>query len=145
MVCKRGKRPGVHEFHRRIGQVLSSPGKRLIGLEQGVQTEIKIPAREAFGERDEDLVRTISLSEFPAGRDLEPGRWATAKSEATGAQYSYLVCEKTDSTITVDYNHPLAGKNLNYSVRVVLVRPALADELEFVRPCEHGQAASQED
>lgn len=137
--------PASMNFIAGYGQVLPALENRLIGLEQGVQTEIKIPAREAFGERDEDLVRTISLSEFPAGRDLEPGRWATAKSEATGAQYSYLVCEKTDSTITVDYNHPLAGKNLNYSVRVVLVRPALADELEFVRPCEHGQAASQED
>ena len=146
MVCKRAKTiPASMNFIAGYGQVLPALEKRLIGLEQGAQAELKIPAREAFGERDEGLVRTMSLSEFPAGRDLEPGRWATAKNEATGAQYSYLVCEKTDSTITMDYNHPLAGKNLNYSVRVVLVRPALADELEFVRPCEHGQAASQED
>jgi len=137
--------PASMNFIAGYGQVLPALENGLIGLEQGAQTELKIPAREALGDRDEGLVQTISLSEFPAGLDLEPGRWATAKNEATGAQYSYLVCEKTDSTITVDYNHPLAGKNFNYSVRVVLVRPALADELEFLRPCEHGQAGSQED
>jgi FKBP-type peptidyl-prolyl cis-trans isomerase SlyD len=137
--------PASMNFIAGYGQILPALENRLIGLEPGVQAELKIPAREGFGDRDEGLVQTMSLAEFPAGRNLEPGRWATAKNEATGAQYSYLVCEKTDSTITVDYNHPLAGKNLNYSVRVMLVRQALADELEFVRPCEHGQAASQED
>ncbi len=137
--------PASMNFIAGYGQILPALENGLIGLEQGAQAELKIPAREGFGDRDEGLVRTMSLSEFPAGRGLEPGRWATAKNEATGAQYSYLVCEKTDSTITVDYNHPLAGKDLNYSLRVVLVRLALADELEYVRPCEHGQAASQED
>ncbi len=136
--------PASMNFMAGYGQILPALENGLIGLDQGAQTELKIPAREAFGDRDEDLVRTMSLSEFPAGRDLKPGRWATAKNAATGAQYSYLVCEKTDSTITVDYNHPLAGKNLNYSLKVVLVRPASADELEFVRPCDHGQAALQE-
>ena len=137
--------PASMNFVAGYGQILPALENGLIGLEQGAQAEFKISAREAFGERDEGRVRTISLSEFPAGRDLDPGRWAIAKNQATGAQYCYLVCEKTDSTITVDYNHPLAGKNLNYGVKVVLVRPALAEELEFVCPCEHGQASSQED
>ena len=137
--------PASMNFVAGYGQILPALENGLIGLAHGAQVELKIPARVAFGERDEGLVRTIFLSEFPAGRDLETGRWAIAKNEATGARYGYLVCGKTDSTITVDYNHPLAGKNLNYSVKVVLVRPALAEELEFVRPCEYGRSASLED
>jgi FKBP-type peptidyl-prolyl cis-trans isomerase SlyD len=125
--------------------VLPALEKGLIGLEQGALAELEIPAREAFGERDESMVRTLELRSFPSGRDLEPGRWAIAKNQATGAQYSYLVLEKTDSTITVDYNHPLAGKDLHYKVKIALVRPALPEELEFLRPCEHSQAASPED
>jgi FKBP-type peptidyl-prolyl cis-trans isomerase SlyD len=132
--------PASMNFIAGYGQVLPALEKGLIGLEQGEQKELMIAARDGFGERDQSLVRTMALCEFPPGRNLEPGRWAVAKNEATGAQYSYFVSEKTDSTITVDYNHPLAGKDLYYSVKVVLVRPALAEELEFLRPCEHGQA-----
>ena len=130
--------PASMNFIVGYGQILAALEKGLIGLEQGAQNELMIPARDGFGEHDESLVRTMALSEFPQGRDLEPGRWATAKNKETGAQYSYLIKEKTDSTITLDYNHPLAGKDLYYRVYVVLVRPALAEELEFLRPCEHG-------
>jgi FKBP-type peptidyl-prolyl cis-trans isomerase SlyD len=121
------------------GQVLPSLEQELIGLEQGAQKEVTIPARDGFGEREPSLVQTMAFSEFPQGRDLEPGKWAMAKNESTGARYSYFVSEKTASTITVDYNHPLAGRDLHYFVNVILVRPALPEELEYLRPCEHGQ------
>ncbi len=137
--------PASMNFIAGYAQVLPALEKELIGLEQGVLRKIMIPARDGFGERDPSLVRTMALSGFPSGRNLEPGRWAVARNEATGVQYGYFVSEKTDSTITVDYNHPLAGKDLYYSLNVVLVRPALAEELEFVRPCGQGQAESWED
>jgi FKBP-type peptidyl-prolyl cis-trans isomerase SlyD len=139
------KAPASMNFIVGYGQVLPALEKGLSGLEQGARTQLKIPAGEAFGEHDEDLVRTLDLRSFPAGRDLEPGKWAIAKNQATGAQYSYKVVDKTDSTVTVDYNHPLAGKDLHYDVKVALVRPALPEEMEFLRPCEHEQAAPMED
>ena len=131
--------PASMNFIAGYGQVLPALEQELTGLEQGSQKEVTIPARDGFGEREPSLVQTMALSEFPQGRDLQPGRWAIAKNESTGAQYSYFVCEKTASTVTVDYNHPLAGKDLHYRVNVVLVRPALTEELEYLRPCEYGQ------
>jgi len=139
------KTPASMNFVAGYGQVLPALEKALTGLEQGTQTELKIPASEAFGEHDDGLVRTLDLHSFPHGRSLEPGKWAVAKNEATGAQYSYLVIDKTDSTITVDHNHPLAGKDLYYKVRVALVRPALPEEMEFLRPCEHTQESVMEE
>jgi FKBP-type peptidyl-prolyl cis-trans isomerase SlyD len=136
--------PASMNFIAGYGQVLPALERELTGLEQGAFKEITIRACEGFGEYDQSLVRTIDLSGFPHGRNLEPGRWATARNEATGVQYSYFVTAKTDSTITVDYNHPMAGKDLHYSVNVILVRPALAEELEFLRPCEHGQEDPEE-
>lgn len=135
---KGGNTPASLNFIVGYGQLLPALENGLIGLEQGARKELMIPAAEGFGERDQSLVRTMTFSEFPRGRDLVPGRWAIAKNESTGAQYSYFVCDKTDSTVTLDFNHPLAGKDLYYTVKVVLVRPALAEELEFLRPCEHG-------
>jgi FKBP-type peptidyl-prolyl cis-trans isomerase SlyD len=134
--------PASMNFIAGYQQILPALEQELTGLEQGAQKELTIPARDGFGERDESLVQTMALSGFPQGRDLEPGKWAIAKNEATGAQYSYFVSRKTSSTITVDYNHPLAGKDLHYRVSVVFVRPALAEELEFLRPCQHGRETS---
>jgi FKBP-type peptidyl-prolyl cis-trans isomerase SlyD len=139
------KAPASMNFIAGYGQVLPALEKMLTGLEQGARAELKIPAGEAFGEHEDDLVQTLDLRSFPSGRDLEPGRWAIAKNETTGAQYGYLVVDKTDATITVDYNHPLAGKDLHYELRVALVRPALPEEMEFLRPCEHPQTAATED
>jgi len=133
------KTPASMNFVAGYDQILCALENQLIGLEQGEQKELVIPTGDAFGERDQSLIRTMALSGFPHGRDLEPGRWAIAKNEDTGAQYGYFVIEKSDSTITVDYNHPLAGKDLYYSVKVVLVRPALTEELAILRPCEHGE------
>ena len=53
--------PASMNFIVGYGQILPALENGLIGLEQGVQAELKIPAREAFGERDEDMVRTLSL------------------------------------------------------------------------------------
>jgi len=69
--------PASMNFIAGYGQILPALENGLIGLEQGAQTELKIPGREGFGDRDEGLVRTMSLSEFPAGRDLEPGQHRT--------------------------------------------------------------------
>jgi len=136
--------PASLNFVVGYGQVLQALEKGLTGLEQGDQIDILIPARDGFGERDQNLVQTLPRSGLPRAGDLEPGRWAIAKNQATGAQYGYFICKKTDETVTVDYNHPLAGKNLHYKIEVVLVRPALTEELEFLRPCEHGSRASQD-
>ena len=136
--------PASMNFIVGYGQILPALERQLIGLQEGEEKELKIPACEGFGERDQSLVHIMALCDFPQGRNLEQGRWAIAKNEASGAQYGYYVREKTDSTITVDYNHPLAGRDLYYSVKVVLVRQAFAEELEFLRPCEHGREPSQE-
>jgi len=127
------------------GQLLPALEKRLLGLTQGVEVQFVIPASEAFGEHDKNLVRTRTFTEFPAGHKLEPGKWAIAKNEDTHTQFGYFVSEKTDSSVTLDYNHPLAGKDLHYRIRIVHVRQALKEELEYLRPCEHGEASSQED
>ena len=118
-------------------QVLPALERELLGLTEGAEVDFVIPAAEAFGEYDAAQVHTITLEEFPEGRTLEVGKWIIATNEQTQAQYSYFVREKTEQSITLDFNHPLAGKDLYYQVKITSVRPALKEELEYVRPCEH--------
>jgi FKBP-type peptidyl-prolyl cis-trans isomerase 2 len=123
-------------------QVLPALEKNLLGLSQGAKTDFVIPASEAFGEHNSSMVHTRTFEEFPEGREFPEGKWVVATHEGTQAQYSYYVKEKTEETITLDFNHPLAGKALFYQVEVAVVRPALKEELEYLRPCEHkGDAA----
>lgn len=122
-------------------QILPALEQRLLGMEQGQEAEFVIPAREAFGPYDEGLVRTRNLLDFPEGRELSAGKWVIATNPDTQAQYSYLVRDKTAESIVLDFNHPLAGKDLFYRVKIVFVRSALEEELEYLRPCEHGPEA----
>jgi FKBP-type peptidyl-prolyl cis-trans isomerase SlyD len=123
-------------------QVLPALEARLLGLEQGAEAEFVIPAAEAFGEYDESQVQERTFEVFPEGRTLQAGRWAVATNEETQTQYGYFVRKRTDSSLVLDFNHPLAGKALHYRVKVVHVRDALKEELEYLRPCEH--ASDQE-
>jgi FKBP-type peptidyl-prolyl cis-trans isomerase SlyD len=118
-------------------QVLPALERKLLGLAEGAEIEFTIPASEAFGEYDVSQVHTKTFEEFPAGRSLEAGKWIVATNEQTQAQYSYYVREKTADTVSLDFNHPLAGKDLHYQVKIISVRPALREELEYLRPCEH--------
>ena len=127
-------------------QVLPGLEKRLLGLGEGAQVEFALPASEAFGKYDASQVHTRTFAEFPEGRSLEAGKWIIATNEQTQAQYGYFISGKTEDTVTLDFNHPLAGKDLHYEVKVVSVRPALKEELEYLRPCEHqeGSAPAEE-
>jgi FKBP-type peptidyl-prolyl cis-trans isomerase SlyD len=120
-------------------QIMPSLEHRLLGVEEGAQLTFVIPAREAFGEHLEHLVQRKDFQDFPRGRDLPVGKWVVAVNEYTQAQYSYFVQAKTEDQIVVDYNHPLAGKDLYYSLTVVKVRPASPEELAYLRPCETQQ------
>lgn len=127
------------------GELLPSLEHRLIGLAEGTEVDLVIPAREAFGEYDRTRVYTKTFEEFPAGRDLEAGKWIKAVNPQNEAQYNYYVKEKTDDALVLDFNHPLAGKDLYYHIKIILVRPALQEELEYLRPCEHNQEKAGSD
>ncbi len=122
------------------GELLPSLEHRLMGFVEGEEVDLVIPAKEAFGEYDETKVYSKSFTEFPEGRSFEAGKWVKAENPQTSAQYAYFVKDKTEDAVVLDFNHPLAGKDLHYHIRVLRVRPALMEELEFLRPCDHDEA-----
>ncbi|NLI80533.1 MAG: peptidylprolyl isomerase [Deltaproteobacteria bacterium] len=134
--------PASLNFVAGYNQLLPALERRLLGHCAGEELRFVIPAREAFGEYDETQVHRHTFDEFPQGRSLKVGKWVRAADSTTGAQYQYHVKEKNEDGILLDFNHPLAGKDLYYHVKIIFVRPALAEELEFLRPCEHAGEAS---
>jgi len=128
--------PASLNFVVGYNQILPALEQRLLGLTAGDKRDFTIPAREAFGARDPNQVQRRPFSEFPEGRSLDVGKWVIARNDATHAQYSYYVRDKSEDWVELDFNHPLAGEDLIYHVEVTHVRPATQDELEYLRPCE---------
>ena len=139
-VVKGHPEPASMNFVVGYNQVLPALESRLLGKREGETLSFVIPAREAFGHKNPNKIKRKSFEEFPPGRDLQAGRWVVATNETTGAQYSYYVVEKDETGVVLDYNHPLAGKDLHYHVKIVKVRPITVEEKAELRPCQTGDS-----
>ena len=102
--------------------------KALEGKVVGDTFKITVPADEAFGPRDEDLVEVLDRSDFPDDLELEPGMQFEAEDE-DGDSIVTITAVNGDE-ITVDSNPEFAGMDLTYEVKVVEIREATPEEIE---------------
>jgi FKBP-type peptidyl-prolyl cis-trans isomerase SlyD len=109
--------------------------RRLVGLRQDDTVEFVVPAAEAFGEYAPDFIQTWSHKVFPPGVELKPGAKVIPANLPFPPEYPLTVKEVTDDAVILDMNHPYAGHDLRYQVKVVEVRPATPEELEPVKQC----------
>jgi FKBP-type peptidyl-prolyl cis-trans isomerase SlyD len=102
----------------------------LQGKNVGDKVAVKMEPDDAFGEYDHDLVRVESRDMFP--KDIEVGMQLEGGAEDDDEEdyMLYTVVEVTDKEVTVDGNHPLAGKTLNFNATVTGVRAATREELD---------------
>jgi FKBP-type peptidyl-prolyl cis-trans isomerase SlyD len=98
----------------------------LDGRDVGYEVTLNLQPPDAFGERDERLVRTISKSEFPPGVKL--GGQLEGRND-DGTQRAFIVTKIKGPTVFLDGNHPLAGKALRFYLKVTGVRAATAEEI----------------
>ncbi len=129
----------VLEIFTGYNQLIPGLERRLVGRRMGEKLQIRLPPEEAFGPYRQEEVREKGYDEFPEGRGLEEGRWVVARDEKTRTAYGYFVRRKEKDRIVLDYNHPLAGKELVYDLEIQEVRPATEEERGLLRPCEAGR------
>jgi FKBP-type peptidyl-prolyl cis-trans isomerase SlyD len=102
----------------------------LQGKNIGDNVSVKMEPDDAFGEYEHDLVRVEPRDMFPKdieiGMQLEGG----AEDDEDEDYMLYTVVEITDKEVTVDGNHPLAGKSLSFTATVTGVRAATKEELD---------------
>lgn len=102
--------------------------KALAGKKAGDELEVTIEPADAYGEYSADRVQQVPIEAFEGVDELEPGMAFTAQTEH--GPVSIIVTEVEDGTVTVDGNHPLAGKALHFKVKVADVRDASEEELD---------------
>lgn len=109
------------------GNIIAGLERALTGRAPGEQFVAVIPPDEAYGERIEEMVQQVPRDMFRENQDIEVGmRFSGTTPEG---QLSVVVTEVEGDQITLDGNHPLAGKTLHFEVTVDTVREATAEEL----------------
>jgi len=110
-------------------QILPGLEDQLTGKRSGEDTTIVVPPEGGFGPHHNELVVSFPRSQFEF--DVTPGSVVQA-SLPDGRSRFLQVIEVSDETVTLDGNHPLAGKTLIFEVKVESVRPATPEEISTV-------------
>ncbi len=101
--------------------------KQLEGKAEGATFKTTIEPAEAYGESNPELVQTLPREMFKGVDNIEPGMGFTAQGPQ--GQQHIVVTEVNGDEVTVDGNHPMAGKTLHFDVEVVSVRDASEEEI----------------
>jgi len=100
------------------GQVIPGFEQAVIGMEVGDSTTVTIPAEEAYGVVEQDMIATFPRDQFPADMPLKVGDRLQLRSE-DGQVFFAGVVEVDDEKVKLDANHPLAGKTLIFEIERV--------------------------
>lgn len=106
------------EFEAGSGKVIKGFDEAVIGMEVGEEKKVHITKDKAYGDRKEELVKKAPKEQFPKDKKVEPGMML-AVGLPNGAQLPAVVTDVKENEVTIDMNHPLAGKDLNFKIKVV--------------------------
>jgi len=107
-----------YQFIIGSGEAISGFSQAVIGMKPGESKTVEIPVDEAYGPYDEDLVDILNRDALPSDMELAVGQWYQAYDQYDNL-ITFTILEISESTVTLDYNHPLAGKDLTFDIELV--------------------------
>jgi FKBP-type peptidyl-prolyl cis-trans isomerase SlyD len=116
------------EFVSDQGQIIPGLEKAIKEMKVGEEKVVEVPAKEAYGEYNPQLVETLPREQF-ANIDLQKGMTLYGQSP-DGQVVMVTVKDFDDKSVTIDYNHPLAGEDLTFNVKLISERDATLDEIK---------------
>ncbi len=117
----------LHYLHG-AGNIIVGLENELEGKKAGDSLSVDVQSDQAYGKRIEELVQEVPKDAFGELGDIEVGMRFQAETEQ--GPVPVVVTALTDSTVTVDGNHPLAGQDLHFDVTIKDVREASKEELD---------------
>jgi len=111
-----GKEP--LEFTLGAGKVIEGFDEAVTGMKVGEKKTVTIPADKAYGQRDESLVAEVSRDRLPATITPTIGMQLSI-TQTDGSKVYATITAMTDTTITLDANNPMAGKDLTFDLELV--------------------------
>jgi peptidylprolyl isomerase len=107
-------------FEMGAGQIIPGLEAALDGMAEGESKTVTVPAEQAYGPRREDAMQAVPRESVPDHIPLDLGTQLQVQTP-DGQAMPVTVAEVTDETVTLDANHPLAGKDLTFAVELVKV------------------------
>lgn len=110
-----------------VGQIVPGLEKAMAGRGVGDSFQVVVPASEAYGEHNPEMLQAVPRSAFPADAELAPGM--PFEAQGPMGPITVVVAAIEADTVTIDANHPLAGMPLHFDIEIVEVREASVEEV----------------
>ena len=115
-----GREP--YEFTLDAGQAIPGFDKAIIGMKVGEKKTVTIPVDEAYGPHLDDMVIEVSRDRIRSDAEPEVGQILEATGQ-NGEKITFTITSISDNgTVTLDANHPLAGKDLTFDIELVKIK-----------------------
>jgi FKBP-type peptidyl-prolyl cis-trans isomerase SlyD len=121
-------------------QIIPGLEEQVCTMSMGEKADVLVPAAKAYGEYNDEALQEVPREQF-AGIELEEGMSLYGQSE-DGGTVQVTVKEIKEDSVMIDYNHPLAGQDLMFSVSIAAVREATPEEILTGVPAENAQPES---
>ncbi len=121
---KHGDHSHPLEFLAGSGEVIAGMDKTVIGMKKDDEKEIIISSNEAYGDYDKDLKKQIPRNAIPKEPEPKVGM-VLIMTIADGDRFPVKIVEVDDNFVTIDLNHPLAGKTLHFKIKILDVKKSL--------------------
>ncbi len=109
------------EFVCGAGQMIKGFDAAVADMEVGQEVDIHLMPEEAYGMPNPEAIFTLDIAQLPGSEDVEVGMPVYLADEM-GRPFPVKVTAKDDKTITLDANHEMAGKELNFHIELVEVK-----------------------
>ena len=107
-------------FEVGAGQMIQGFDSAIDGMTIGETKTVTLTPDEAYGQVDPNAFQTVPEEMFENFGDLNTGQTVTGVAQ-NGEQFAARIHSLQENTVTLDFNHPMAGKNLNFEVELVSV------------------------
>lgn len=117
------------EFLAGHKNIISGLESEMIGMKVGESKDVVVAPADGYGEYDEDAYLDVPSGQFPKDMKLEEGLELTVRDDSGQARYARIESIEGE-TVRLNFNHPLAGDELHFNVKVVNLREPTAEELD---------------
>ena len=117
------------EFVHGAGNIIPGLEREMAGMAVGESKDVVVAAADAYGENDDKAFMDIPRGELPEDIPVKIGTEIQVQNQAGQPMYARI--DRIDEqSVRLNFNHPLAGKELQFSVKVVEIRDATPEEKE---------------
>jgi FKBP-type peptidyl-prolyl cis-trans isomerase SlyD len=128
---------GPLQFLAGYGNIIPGLENEMMGMKIGDSKDVVVQPADGYGEFDDEAFMNVPRDQFPKDMKLEVGAELTVRDNEDQARYAHVDSIEGEA-VTLNFNHPLAGDELHFHVKVVALREPNEEELEHGHVHEAG-------